>query len=179
MKTEIEIIAINWHKVEFKPSDFYNRKWDYGLYQIYGNHNAYGQNSLLYLGKARYNTFTQRLLNEKRLHSDFNETTAYPEYVRLCYIAKSNEQQVVSDEEQRWGEYIDIAEHILISTHTPALNSQLDFKLFKIGEKYANRNILILNLGDRGNLLPEITTLKNSYMYYNHETPFGYEAETE
>ncbi len=175
MKQEVEIITVNWEWIEFKSSNEFDRKFDYGLYQIYGNHYSYGQNCLLYIGKARDNTFTQRLLNNNRIHNDFAESTIFPTSIRLGWITKSSDKNIVTLDEEKWKDYIDIAEHLLISTHTPALNSHLEFKLFKIGQKYAGRNILILNLGDKGNILPEVSTFRNTYMFYNHEKPFGFE----
>jgi hypothetical protein len=67
MKKEFEIIVINWEKVPLKANQDFNNQWDYGLYSVYGNHIAYGKDSLLYIGQARDNTFTQRLFNEKRI----------------------------------------------------------------------------------------------------------------
>lgn len=174
MTEQVEIIVINWEKIPFASSTAFNRVWDFGLYQIYGGHNSYGKDSLLYIGKARDNTFSQRLLNDKRLHSDFNETTIYPEYIRLGWIVKSNKDLKPIYEEEKWSEYIDIAENLLISSHCPAMNSQLDLKLYQIGEKYDNKNVIILNIGDKGNILPEISTFRNTYKFYEYETPFGY-----
>jgi hypothetical protein len=176
MKVEVEIIPINWEVVEMKPTNDFNRKFDFGLYQIYGNHYSYGQDSLLYIGKARDNTFSQRILNEDRIHCGFTETTISPTSIRLGWISKSNLETSPIEDEKKWKDYIDIAEDLLISTHTPALNSQLGFNLHKIAGKYQGKNIIILNLGDRGNILPEISTIRNSYMFYNHEKPFGFEG---
>ncbi len=53
MKKEVERIPIDWEKVAFKTTENYNKKWDYGIYQVYGNHYSYGENSLLYIGKAK------------------------------------------------------------------------------------------------------------------------------
>jgi len=171
----LEIITIYWDKVEFKASDDYRQKWDCGLYQIYGSHYAYGQNSLLYIGKAA-NTFSERLLHNDRLWGDFLETTVSPDTIRLGRLVKhNNDKNKETLQEKNWNKYIDIAEHILISTHTPALNSQLTHKLSQLDVKYKDKgeNYLILNLGDRGSLLPEVSTFRNSYLFYGYETPFG------
>jgi len=177
MIQQVEIIPIFWELIEYKASGDFNRKFDYGLYQVYGNHYSYGKNSLLYIGKARDNTFSQRLLNNDRLFADFSETTIEPTIIRLGWIAKSNDSKSEIEDEQNWKEYIDIAEKLLISTHPPALNSQLEYNLYKINGKCQQRNILIINLGDRGNILPEVSTLRNSYLFYNHERPFGFEDD--
>lgn len=172
MKKEVEIIVIEWERVEFKSNQGLNKQTDIGLYQVYGNHNSYGPNSLLYIGQAQ-STFDQRLLNDSRLWGDFLESTIEPEYIRVGRIVKSNsELGVKTEEEDHLNDYINIAEHILIATHTPALNSQLDYRLGRLTDKYKDRNVLIVNLGDRGKILPEVSTIRNSYLLYEYETPF-------
>lgn len=173
MEEKVEIIVINWEKIEFKSSPDCSQKWDCGLYQVYGNHYAYGQNSLLYIGKAA-NSFNKRLLNDERLWTGFLETTVEPNAIRLGRIVKDDKDKGKTiAEESNWNEYINIAENVLIATHSPALNSQLSYHLNKIEKKYTGKNYLIINLGDRGSLLPEVSTLRNSYRFYTYETPFG------
>jgi hypothetical protein len=173
MKKEFEIIVINWEKVPLKANQDFNNQWDYGLYSVYGNHIAYGKDSLLYIGQARDNTFTQRLFNDKRISEDFYETTQTPEYVRLGWIVKSNENNSDVDNE-KWTEYIDVAESLLISSHCPSMNSQLKIKLSSIGATLNGKNYLIINKGDRGSLLPEISSINCSYEFYNYETPLNF-----
>ncbi len=182
MERKVEIIVIEWEKIDFKVEviekwkEKPKEKWDCGLYQIYGDHYAYGKDSLLYIGQAG-NSFSERLLKKDRLFGDFLETTVSPESIRLGRIVKAQaDKDRVIEEEKSWDRYIDIAENILISTHPPALNSQLTFKLYQLNDKYENmgEHYLIINLGDRGNLLPEVSTLRNSYLFNNYDTPFGF-----
>ncbi|MGF7014622.1 hypothetical protein [Ornithinibacillus bavariensis] len=38
---------------------------DYGIYQVYGSHNVYGSNTLLYIGKADRQTIGKRISQEQ------------------------------------------------------------------------------------------------------------------
>ena len=179
----VEIIIIKWEVAAVTDNgwqDFlskigkYNNPWDKGLFQVYGNLCAYEQNSLLYIGKAE-DSFAVRLLNNSRRRGGFLETTAEPLTIRLGWIVKNNKyQNQTIEEEENWNRYIDVAEDVLVSTHTPALNSQFSYNLYKFGEKYKDGNYLIINWGDRGNLLPEVSTLRNTYRFEDYETPFGW-----
>ena len=63
---ELTIINILWEKIQFDFNVIREKSAssDYGLYQIYGQHPAYGENALLYIGKAEDNKFSTRL-NER------------------------------------------------------------------------------------------------------------------
>lgn len=180
---QLIVIPIYWEIADFKSTNEHCKEWDRGLYQVYGRHNAYGQDCLLYIGKTFDQTFSQRLLNDKRIYADFLETTISPEKVRLGRIAKNNksENERIDEENNNatWRSYINIAEHLLIASHVPALNSQLDYRLSSLSDKYiANKkHVLILNLGDRGDIAPEVSTFFYSYEYYDYETPFGFEKD--
>ncbi len=167
-QVNVELIVINWIKMEIDEIKKLDSSKDFGLYQAYGNHYAYGKNVLLYIGKAEKNTFASRV-DEVRIYDSFIETTVEPELFRIGYISSSENLTNLSAEEiASWEESICLAEDILISTHTPAMNSQLNFGLGKIGSKYDSKPIIILNQGNRGALLPEVSTLRNTYKYYDH-----------
>jgi hypothetical protein len=63
---------------------------------------------------------------------------------------------------------IDIAEKMLIKSHSPAFNKQENTGLF---DANLEEQFLILNWEDRGSLLPEISTLRYSFKYWNYEEP--------
>ncbi|MCO5239538.1 MAG: hypothetical protein M9904_05735 [Chitinophagaceae bacterium] len=177
---ELIIIPIVWEKIPFDTTTALGKKSDSGLYQIYGRHNAYGRDSLLYIGQA--GVFSQRLLYEERFFKDFLETTAEPDSVRIGRIVKANSKKSETIPEENnpvWNDLINWAEKLLIATHTPAFNSQLDHKLYGILDNWINdkKHIVVLNFGDRGCLLPEVSTFRNSYAFYEYETPFGFEEE--
>ncbi len=104
-------------------------------------------------------------------------TECLVESIRVGRIVKDQtDKDREIDEEKKWDEYINIAENILISTHPPALNCQLTYKFYQLTYKYENKgtHYFIINLGDRGNLLPEVSTIRNSYLFNNYDTPFGF-----
>ncbi|WP_130537876.1 hypothetical protein [Thiomicrorhabdus indica] len=88
---------------------------DYGVYQIYGHHPVYGNDVLLYIGKAERQTFGKRISQEISwlYNSDSNNVE--------IYIGKLFGESHPTPEE--WNSQIDIAERILIYTHWPAGNS--------------------------------------------------------
>jgi len=168
---EVKVITINWIKVPFNFAEIEKLKTetDYGLYQVYGEHYAYGKESLLYIGKAYDQNFATRILGGGRLYYDFLETTAVPKYILVGYISKSSK---VEDNEKfidDWRASVDIAEQILIGTHSPAFNKQITKNLatFNAWEE----NFLLINWGEKGSLLPEVSTLRNSYQFYDFEEP--------
>ena len=64
---------------------------------------------------------------------------------------------------------IDIAEQLLIKSHTPAMNKQHISGLFT--DKINEEDFLIINWNDYGKLLPEVSTLRMSYRYWKYDLP--------
>jgi excinuclease UvrABC nuclease subunit len=114
-----------------------------GLYQIYGWSETYGENALLYIGKAN---------NLKiRLYQHFNEDSSISRQQALSIRYAVHRGLEV-------GENIfdlEALESILIAVHKPSMNSQNINSL-----KQRNEYILIQNHGERGALNIQIT---NSY----------------
>ena len=62
------VINIHWEgpfSLSEAVSSLSNDKIDYGIYQIYGRHPVYGNEVLLYIGKASERTFSVRLGEHK------------------------------------------------------------------------------------------------------------------
>lgn len=183
MKETVNVIIIHWEKIPFSRENILNlnKSHDHGIYSIYGDHYAYGKESLLYIGKAQDRTFAIRMTDGDRDYYDFEESTAQPKYIRLGFITKGyhqdeNERYNVAEYEANWKNNIAIAEQILISTHSPAFNKDLRNRLSQV--KYPE-DYLIINKGDYGSLLPELSTIRNSYKYYNFiDTYLGAEQKT-
>ncbi|MBL7789349.1 MAG: hypothetical protein JNL75_05890 [Chitinophagales bacterium] len=173
MKKDVEIININWEMKKF-DKDIISQMHglnDYGLYQIYADHYAYGKNALVYIGLAKENTFAARLFSKDRLDSDFIESSIEPTEVRFGYIVKSSKDEENKDHDysmEMWDKYIEVSERLLIKTHTPALNSQLNHNHWK---NNFDKDYLIINWGNKGSLLPEVSTFRNSYAFWNFDTP--------
>ena len=157
---KMEVIHLIWREYDWNVETIYsdfNTKKDYGIYQIYGDHPVYGENTLLYIGKARYQTYSVRLAQ----HNDLIESHI-PVFRKLYLSYFCNTEDVNSE---NWGDCIDLAEKLLINAHFPAYNSQ-DVKR-PIDKEYFKKELLILNWDERGKLLPEVSSLRYSYHFWN------------
>ena len=116
---------------------------DYGVYQIYGQHPAYGPNSLLYIGQANRQTFGIRINQEGwKGHSDADNLAIY--VGRLAGVE--------TPALKVWEQQITIAERLLIYSHFPAANSAGLNQLPTATEQYH-----LLNWGHYRQLLPEVS----------------------
>lgn len=107
----------------------------HGLYQIYGIHIVYGPYKLLYLGKA--DNINKRL----REHDHW-----------IC-----KEQDIVyryAELDEGIKDYLTDIESLLVFTHSPFYNTSSTSDFHKTHEE----DIIIYNIGERGTLLPEIST---------------------
>jgi hypothetical protein len=164
--TDVTVINIEWEIIpfNFEVIKTKNSKSDYGIYQIYGHHPAYGQNALLYIGQANEQKFGVRL-NERW---EFIESCAIPKHIRLGrFLKPKNNNEEEAWLQSHWGELISDVETILIKSHAPAFNKKDNTGLFEPG--HFNKDILILNWGDRGALLPEVSSVRYSYKYWGYE----------
>src|SRR5260221_10541362 len=85
---------------------------DYGIYQVYGCHSVYGVDTLLYIGKARDQTFATRLKQEEHwlYHQDFQ---------RLSFYVGRFSGWLGTPSDDNWADQIDRAEKLLILAHRP------------------------------------------------------------
>jgi hypothetical protein len=175
-QSKVTIINISWETIPFNGIDFLkiNEKGDahdFGVYQICGHHNAYGHDTLLYIGKAQKQTFAKRINNRW----EFIKSCVQPTSIRLGRIVRNDDLETQKKEssvwtEDHWENMIDVAEKILIKAHPPALNKQENAGLFTkdgLGEEH----YLILNWNDYGSLLPEVSTFSSSYFSWDYNTP--------
>ena len=124
-------------------SSLQDRAQDYGVYQIYGQHPAYGPNSLLYIGQANSQTFGVRINQEGwQGHSDADNLEIY---VGRLAGAQTPTLEI-------WEQQITIAERLLIYSHFPAANSAGLNRLPDGIEQYH-----LLNWGHYRQLLPEVS----------------------
>ena len=153
------IINIEWDGpfTEGEVKDLTNDT-DYGVYQLYGRHPVYGMSlgTLLYIGKASNSTFGHRI----------------PTHSLNGWVNKTGQVLVgrLADKEQpgnaEWDKLIAEAEQLLIYAHAPSWNSQC---LNDYGEI---RNLHILNWGNYGQLLPEVS--RDRYFQDHNNLPDGY-----
>jgi hypothetical protein len=118
---------------------------DYGIYQVCGKHPVYGSSALLYLGKAQEQTFGVRLQQEG--WHGWQETNGNIE-IYLGHLSCST-----TPDNTAWSEEIARAERLLIYAHRPAHNAS---GLYRNSDPEVG-SLHILNWGERGCLLPEVS----------------------
>ena len=134
---------------------------DYGIYQVYGTHPVYGKNVLLYIGKARDQKIGERLKQHEKFY--YNQDS---DQIQV-YTGRIGSNNPKEDYDQ-WGSLIDIAEKLLIFTHQPAYNSS------NINSaKDIPINAHIMNWGNRGMLLPEVSAFRYFATDQDHFPTYG------
>ena len=151
----MDIIHLNWEKHIWNDEIFdkFNSRKDIGIYQIYGYHPVYGEDTLLYIGQTQKQTYSVRLKQHNK------EDTSRPEYKRihLSYFQATKDINFT-----KWKNYyIDKVERLLINAHFPALNKNFVKGVLK--PKEHKDGMIILNWYDYGKLLPEVSSLRYSY----------------
>ncbi|GKU82592.1 hypothetical protein [Niallia sp. NCCP-28] len=124
-----------------------NEESDYGIYQIYGKHPVYGNDVLIYIGKADRQTLGKRISQEDWINT--NDSNNIKVYVGRLHGSKTPSLET-------WSKEIDLAERLLIYVHKPAYNSKSISSLAEL----EIQNIHILNWGDYRSLLPELSGLR-------------------
>jgi hypothetical protein len=155
--SNIDVFHLTWERIcwdDFTPDKYMNKE-DYGLYQVYGTHPVYGEDKLLYIGKAQLQTFGVRLSQ----HWDF-DVNYFPQFSRI-HLGRFILRDSITYE--TWGDAIDKIEKTLILANCPAFNAEsikglLDSKV--VG------NFIVLNWGDYGSILSETSSLKYSNKYW-------------
>jgi hypothetical protein len=167
----VKIINICWEKIDYDQVQIQKltSKKDFGIYQIYGYHPAYKEDSLLYIGKA--SSFSSRLSER----FEFLESCSIPRTIRLGRITNSaQEDDICNWSFENRDSIVDIAEKILIKAHAPAFNKQDNTGLFEPDvNEFGGQHYVILNWDEFGSLLPEVSTLRFSFRFYMFEKPLG------
>ena len=143
------LIQIQWEG-SYKLTDLpilMNEETDYGIYQIYGKHPVYGNDVLLYIGKADCQTLGKRISQEDWLNTNDSNNTK-------IYVGRLHGPQNPTNE--IWSTEIDLAERLLIYVHKPAYNSRSISSLPDL----ELQSIHILNWGHYRDLLPELSGLR-------------------
>ena len=117
---------------------------DYGLlYQIYGKHRIFGENSLLYIGRAQYTTLGARLKQHFTKWLDEEEGV----WIRIGRIADEDYEDKPSDCPD-WSELLTNVEALQIYWHSPPQNSTNI-------STYNGPPLYVVNKGNRGDLVAE------------------------
>jgi len=117
---------------------------DYGIYQVTGTHVIFGQDSLLYIGRAVGVKFGARFLKHSSWLKD--------ESGIKIYLAKLREGDFKEDDDWKdWDQLARDCEALCIYWHSPPYNSQ--------GlNDYKGPDLRVHNCGERGRLLPDVTS---------------------
>lgn len=159
---EIKVFHLLWEKFNWQELDLekLKEKKHKGVYQIYGTHHVYGKDSLLYIGQTKEQTFGQRLNPDQ--HWDFN-VNHFTE-ISDIYIGMLLDRD--DADRKKYNFIIDDIEYLLINSHCPAFNST---NLKGLKEHKPKNEFIIINWGNYGQMLPEISTLKFSSKYWDNE----------
>jgi len=153
---KVRVIHLKWERHPWDNEVFtkFFGKDHYGIYQVYGDHPIYGEDCLLYIGRANYQSYSERMIQHKDLFiSNFQNFTRF----YISYFLKTEDCPY-----EKWGELIDQCEQVLINSHSPAYNAM---SLKGVVEE-PKENIIIMNWGNRGCLLPEVSSLRYSDKYW-------------
>ena len=155
-KKEVCIIEIKWNG-PFSENDIttLNKDNHYGLYQLYGTHEVYGSDVLLYVGKARERTFSKRFSEHQKDWFNWQSSSV------SMYIGQIGGINQPNDEE--WSFQIDEAEKLLIHFCTPPYNSK------NIYNYTCQNDILVLNYGKKKMLPYSVTSLMHDSSFWNQE----------
>jgi len=95
---------------------------DYGLYQIYGWHPIHKDNTLLYVGKAQEQTFSERFKQHNSKEGLLGDEK-YKNKIKVR-LGRLKDSKYLKDNSWRlWNMDINIAESILIHKYSPNYNS--------------------------------------------------------
>jgi len=163
---QVSVINIEWYLFEFNQDVIktLSKETDFGIYQIYGEHPAYGKDALLYIGQA--GRFSDRL--SKRF--EFMESCANPLTIRIGRFVNSEQKDNENLDIKDKNLLLNVAEQILIKTHAPAFNQVHNKGLFN-SEGIDGKHYIILNWHNYGVLLPEVSTLRFSYRFWMFDNP--------
>ncbi|TKI68286.1 hypothetical protein FCU45_11315 [Sulfurimonas crateris] len=141
----------NFESKYVENSKLNNKIKDYGLYQIYGTHPVYGNDVLLYIGKALQQTFSKRISQEEwEYNSDCKNIKIY-----VGRLFSVNDEIQPSD--NAWETMITQAEKMLIYSHSPAKNSSNILHLSNKEALKKFKNLKILNYDNYRSLMPEVS----------------------
>ena len=140
---------------------------DYGIYQIYGAHPAYGSEALLYIGRARDITFCERFRSYDRTfladEDGWEDNGAkYRIHTGRIHVQRGRNRPT----DKVWENWIDLTEHLLIYAHSPAWNSQNVSRKIPDAKKF--RAIHVLNWGQYCKLLPEVSGARFTDFVFNN-----------
>lgn len=169
---KFKILKIYWqgpYSIHECIQKFGDYKTDYGIYQIYGNHNVNGVDNLLYIGKSDQRPFQVRFIEHKNDWID-KESSEVKIYLGRFYDIVFPDNVFPTNEQ--WSKYIDICEKMLIYHCQPSYNVREKY----LSPTFSDEEYILLNIGRRHRLPAEISTyFLNNFEILNHDNIWKYE----
>ena len=126
-----------------------NENQDYGIYQVYGHHPLYGNDVLLYIGRAKKRTFGERL-PEEGWEFDYD-----PKNTQI-YIGLIAGHDKINN--KKWELMIELAEKLLIYSHNPIYNTSNTVTI----DREALKDVRVYNWNTHRDLLPEVSGFRQT-----------------
>jgi hypothetical protein len=172
MKTEVNIINVLWHAMPFTEENLQeiisNKICD--VYQIYGNHSTYGNNTLLYIGHAQDTNF-ETWCNSDLANQVIFGTLCVPQTIRIGSVSAtlpvaeiSTFNNTKNEIYATWETNVKIAYQIILAAQSPCMNKQQYGNLDTLP---LSENYIIFNREDYGCLMPIISTLYTFLDFYD------------
>lgn len=156
LRMSLDVIEIEWDgPYTLKQISKLNGPCDYGIYQIYGNHNIKGPETLLHIGQANKRKFNKRIEEHTGWIKD--------QYSHISiYVGRLGG---VNDLEMKdWESFIDIAEKLLIYYCSPPYNS-LNISYYGEIENHS----IVVNLGKSNRVPQTVSTLWEESHYWDKD----------
>lgn len=131
-----------------KAIEFVSDDTDFGVYQIYGCQPDGIGDELLYIGRVKGGSFGWRIPQHKGWLDKNNIKNIFVRLGRLC--------GAITPSDEIWNNEITLAEALLIFAHKPPLNVRVGLGVLEA----AAQNVIVLNMGERGEILPEVSGLR-------------------
>jgi len=143
----LKLVRVRWQRRSLADVECATGDDDYGVYQVYGQHLVFGPGSLLYIGLAAKQSFAQRLKQHRPWLDHENDVS-----VRLGRLHPDD----YGDDDPtegwpKWSALVRSVESLLIFWHSPPYNSSSIVR-------YDGPPLHVQNWGDRGALVPELTS---------------------
>jgi hypothetical protein len=136
---------------------------DYGLYQIYGNHEIHGPQSLLYIGMANELTFAARFDSHKNW-------LVFESQQADIYLGYFGNRQMKTPGGAGWRNQIKMAEEMLIYYCSPPYNSKSIFRHPDLS------GVVLMNYGYKYRLPFTLNSFVND-LYNGQILPYGNEND--
>ena len=168
---ETDIICVKWDEKPYLLSDFREEgkiplmnPEDWGFYQIYGMHAAYGADVLLYIGSSDEGGLKECPLDPigKRIHKRARKHKWEQQYYTdsRVYVGRlDDELPKQSARRKKLAGDIRVAEALMIYYHQPACNGKHVYMLSEPKEMEDRQNLRIMNFGNHRQLQVELSVL--------------------